>query len=86
MDINDFDNNPETFTVTREEFLKQREETMRKFREEKARLGNSKYIIIVDAGEEIICDYCNSDIEGNTITLVSYGHSAICEKFAKERK
>lgn len=51
-------------TYTRTEFLNERKEYMDACKKDYMEMAN---VIFVDAGEDIICDGCNGDIEGDLL-------------------
>lgn len=52
--------------ITREFFLRHRAVMT-------AKAKQSPVLIVVDAGDEVICDVCNSTVEENPIWVNSYG-------------
>jgi hypothetical protein len=73
-----------------QEFLDNRKEELKLHEEEKQRLGNPSWYIIVNPDEEIICDSCNADIitEENPefVYLDEGSNSAYCRDCASERE
>lgn len=36
-------------------------------------------VILSEPGDEIVCDWCNANIEGPTVQLVDFGGRAVCD-------
>jgi hypothetical protein len=65
--------------VTVEQFLKDRKRALNEAYDRRAAAGNPENWIIVDAGQEIICDLCYTSIDTPLITIVNDSH-VYCQK------
>lgn len=74
---------PETQDWNRSDFLSARRRQTEAAKKVPARTGFTR--IVIDAGDEIICDFCSDGIDDETIHLVRRGKSVACNKCFKEK-
>lgn len=65
--------------VQRSDFLLRRQLGLEESRREKAKLGNPEWYVIMEPGDEIVCDSCNDLVETETIILNSRGSRVYCQ-------
>jgi hypothetical protein len=69
-------------SISRQVFLENRVKNLASWEEAKKEFGDC--VIIVDAGDEIICDFCNDLIDDDTIRLLDTGSHVLCPKCVAE--
>jgi len=71
---------PSTSLWSREDFLSARDQQIKSTQSFYADKGKPDYVHIMDPGNEILCDVCNSEICTAHVRLVEFGNRVNCDE------